>query len=433
MKILVVGSGGREHALAWKLSQSPRSPELFFAPGNPGMVPLGQRLDIDPTDLQGLAIFAQREKIDLTVVGPEAPLALGLVDLFHAKGLGVFGPTQQAAQMETSKDFAKKIMDLAHVPTARHILCRDWNTAEKALKDFKPPYVIKQDGLAAGKGVTVTPNLEEAYQAIQSILDLGSPVLIEDFLSGQELSVLAVCDGTRGLMMLPAQDHKRLLDGNQGPNTGGMGAYAPVPFVTPELMQLIQKQVFDPILKTLKAQGTPYQGVLYAGLMISPEGKPWVIEFNARFGDPETQVILPLMKTDLVDLLMAAAQGDLSSFEKTGIEFQDNQFAVTVAMVSGGYPGAFEKGYPITFPKALPQDVFIFHAGTALGPRMLIPPGIPSEFTTPQVVTQGGRVLNVTGLGNRLLEAQQNAYQGVSAIQFEKAFYRQDIAASALS
>lgn len=416
MKVLIIGSGGREHALGWTLANSPQQPELYFAPGNPGMADLGQLLEIDVTDIQGLTLYAEREQIDLTVVGPELPLSLGIVDTFQAAGLAIFGPTQAGAKIEASKAYAKAIMTQAHVPTGGYKHCTDKKMALSTLQGFNPPYVIKEDGLAAGKGVTISATLDEAETAIQNAFDKGTTVVIEEFLSGQELSVLAICDGQYAIPMLAAQDFKKALDGNAGPNTGGMGAYAPVPFVTPALIDTIQHTVLTPTLKALRKNGIEYCGVLYAGLMITPQGIPKVIEFNSRFGDPETQVVLPLLKEDLLDILLASAKGDLSAYAESGFRFRSSH-AVTVALTSKGYPGNYEKNIPITLPETLPKNTLLFHAGT----------GITMDRT---LVTKGGRVLNATGLGNTLLEARERAYTLADTVAFTSKTYRKDIAQS---
>jgi phosphoribosylamine--glycine ligase len=417
MKILVIGSGGREHAIASALHRSAHRPELFFAPGNAGMAGLGQRLEIDATDLQGLAIFAKREGIDLTVVGPEAPLAIGIVDRFQADGLKIFGPVKAAALLEASKHFAKQIMDEAQVPTAGYAHCLDADAARRALDKFQPPYVIKEDGLAAGKGVTIAQDRAEAEAAIDQAYKRGMTVVLEEFMAGEELSILAVCDGKIALPMVAAQDFKRVGNNNEGPNTGGMGAYAPVPLATPALMARVRQEVLQPVLEAMARRGTPYMGVLYAGLMILPDGTPKVVEFNVRFGDPETQVVLPLLEDDLVDLFLASANGDLSGYEaKGGIAFKSDQAAVTVVLASQGYPGEYESGYPIDFPASLPDDAEVFHAGTRLQPGG-------------KIVTQGGRVLNVTGIGKGIEQARQRAYEIVEQVSFQGKYYRSDIAA----
>jgi phosphoribosylamine--glycine ligase len=424
MKILIVGNGGREHALAWACAQSPHQPELFFAPGNPGMAELGQRLEIDPLDIEGLLLFAQRESIDLTVVGPETPLEKGLVDRFESVGLKVFGPSQQAAQMEASKSFAKALMQRAKVPTAAFKKCDSERSALVFLQECFPPYVIKQDGLAGGKGVHICPTLKEAERVLREIFEASlGPVVIEEFLEGQEISVFAVCDGERAIPMIAAQDHKRLEDGDHGPNTGGMGAFAPVPWVTAELMEAIQETVLNPVIKQLKQDGMTYKGLLYAGLMVSKAGKPFVIEFNCRFGDPETQVVLPLLKTDLVNVMMATASGDLSAYEPSGLLFEPDRFAVTVAICAKGYPGKPESGHLMTLPELQTDQQMLFHAGTGLKPQL----GQESLL-----VTKGGRVMNAVGLGATLEEAIQQAYAVADAVQFEGKFYRKDIAQKGL-
>ncbi len=415
MKILVIGGGGREHALGWKLSQGDETHELFFAPGNPGCETLGQRLEIEVTDLQGLLLFAEREKIDLTIVGPEVPLALGIVDLFQEHQLTIFGPTQAGARLESSKNDAKTLMQKAHIPTAGYVFCDEAEFALQALTQFSAPYVIKQDGLAAGKGVTIASDRSTAKEAIEASFAKGMPVIIEEFLQGEELSLLAICDGKRAIPMISAQDFKKVGEGNTGLNTGGMGAYAPVPFVTPELLNTIQTDVLDPMLKALSSEGTEFRGVLYAGLMISPEGKPNVVEFNVRFGDPETQVVLPLLEDDLATILLKSAEGDLSDYEVSGFKFKPGQWAVTVVLASEGYPGSYTSGFPITFPEKTPENSLIFHAGTRKTPEQVI-------------VTNGGRVLNVTGLGDSLESARKNAYAVVDQVQFDHQFCRRDIA-----
>lgn len=414
MKILLVGSGGREHAIAQKLSESRHRPELFFAPGNPGMRELGQRLDIDATDIQGLLLFAQREQIDLTVVGPEIPLSLGIADQFQAAGLKIFGPDQAGARLESSKAFAKEVMADHGIPTAGYRYCRAETEARAALDTFQPPYVIKEDGLAAGKGVTIAADRAEAEAAIRRAFEKAMPVVIEEFMQGEELSLLALCDGQRALPLMAAQDFKKAGEGNTGPNTGGMGAYAPVPLATPSLVEEARRTVLQPMLEALRSRGIDYRGILYAGLMVGRDGRIRVVEFNVRFGDPETQVILPLLADDLVDLLQAAAEGDLSAYPG-GIRFEPNRCAVTVALASAGYPGDYQTGKPIFFPQYLSNDVHIFHAGTKV---------LPDQTK----VTAGGRVLNVTGLGDSLESARRAAYEVVSQIKFEGMTYRRDIA-----
>lgn len=414
MNILLIGSGGREHAIALALHQSDPSAKLYFAPGNPGMTELGQRLEIDVDDHQGLLLFAQKESIDLTIVGPEAPLAAGLADTFRKHGLLIFGPNKDGAQLEASKNFAKQLMADFNIPTAGYQYCERKEIALSALDQFKAPYVIKEDGLAAGKGVTVAPDREKAEAAIDRAFEKNMPVVIEEFLEGDELSVLAVCDGQRAIPLTSAQDFKRLKENNAGPNTGGMGAYAPVPLATPDLLKTVQDKILDPMINALNQRGIDFRGVLYAGLMIDEDGNPSVVEFNVRFGDPETQVVLPLLDENFIEMLTAAAEGNLSAFDRP-LKFKD-QCAVTVVLVSDGYPGSYEKGCPIQFPQYLPNNVHICHAGTK---RM------PSQDT----VTNGGRVLNIVGLGDSLETARENAYSVAKQVQFKTKQFRTDIAA----
>ena len=418
MKILLVGSGGREHAIAQKLSQSPHQPELYFAPGNPGMESLGQRLEIDVMDIQGLRLFAQKENIDLTIIGPEAPLAEGIGDDFKKHGLLLFGPDKNGAQIEASKAFAKQLMQEAGVPTAGYRYCDTKEKALAALAEFTAPYVIKEDGLAAGKGVTVAQTKADAEQAIENAFAKQMPVIIEEFLAGEELSILAICDGQRAIPMIGAQDFKRLQDNNQGPNTGGMGAYAPVSIASPELIKNVLLDVLDKTMQAFNERGIDYRGVLYAGLMISPSsdnsgGKIGVIEFNCRFGDPETQVVLPLLDDDLVDILTAAANGDLSKYQN-GFKFK-NQHAVTVVLIAEGYPGTPRKGDKISIPEQLPEHTLLFHAGSKK---------MPDQSLT----TNGGRIFNATGVGETLIKAREHAYKLAEAVQFSGKSFRSDIA-----
>lgn len=416
MKILLIGNGGREHALAWTLSQSALQPELYFAQGNPGMQELGQRLDIEPTDLDGLLLFAERENIDLTVVGPELPLSLGITDRFRTRGLKIFGPGQSGAQLESSKVFAKDLMARYNIPTAGYRFCADRESAIAALADFQPPYVIKEDGLAAGKGVTIAADRAAAEAAIDAAFLKDMPVVIEEFMAGQELSVLAFCDGESILPCIAAQDYKKVGEGNTGPNTGGMGAYAPVPLATPALMARVDREVLSPMLSAMRAEGMDYRGILYAGLMITPQGDPKVVEFNVRFGDPETQAVLPLLEEDLAELMIATVEGKLSRYAETGLRFRRNACAITVVLTSSGYPGEYETGKPIQFPQYLPLDAHIFHAGTRV---------LPDQTK----VTHGGRVLNVSAVGDTLEQARQRAYEVIGGIRFEGCYYRRDIAA----
>ncbi len=416
MKILLIGSGGREHAIAQVFSESPQQPILYFAPGNPGMRELGQRLEIDPTDIESLKLFALRECIDLTVVGPELPLSLGLADVFQAAGIPVFGPVKAGAEMESSKAFAKALMEAAGIPTAGYRACTERADALNALDAFTAPYVIKEDGLAAGKGVTIAENRELAEAAIHAAFDKKMPVVIEEFMAGEELSILAFCDGKTILPCIAAQDFKRIGDGNTGPNTGGMGAYAPVALATPELIARVQREVLEPTLKALQDRGIDYRGILYAGLMIDGLGNPRVVEFNVRFGDPETQVVLPLLDMDLAALMLATATGELAAYAPNGLRFKQ-EMAVTVVLASAGYPGDYETGKPIFFPQYLSTDVHVFHAGTKV---------LPDQSK----VTNGGRVLNVTGVAETLEQARKKAYAIVDQIKFDGKTCRRDIAAN---
>jgi phosphoribosylamine---glycine ligase len=420
MNILLVGSGGREHALAWSLAQTPHA-KLHMAPGNPGMAALGTCYpDIKVNDIKALLDLARQLDVDLTVVGPELPLSLGLVDEFEAEGLAVFGPSQAAARLEASKAFAKAVMLAAGVPTGhyRHLLTEA--DALSALNEFIPPYVIKEDGLAAGKGVTVTPDNTVARQAIQQAFAKGMTVVIESFLPGEELSVLALCDGKMAIPLVAAQDFKRAYDNDQGPNTGGMGAYAPVPWASPYLMAQIQQRVLQPVLREMAQRGTPYKGVLYAGLMIAPDGTPNVIEFNARFGDPETQVVLPLLAEPLYPLLMAAAKGDLSPWQQQGVALAKNKAAVTVVLAAKGYPASPETGDAIVVETDPDDTQVLFHAGTLVNPLG-------------QLVTAGGRVLNATGFGSTLAAARLHAYALANQVKFAGKHCRQDIAQHAMT
>ena len=414
MKILLIGSGGREHALAWKLSESPQQPELYFAPGNPGMAEMGQRLDIAVDDIQGLLLFAQREAMDLTIVGPELPLSLGIVDQFRKAGLRIFGPDAAGARLESSKAFAKELMQRQSIPTAGYRYCESQADALAALDEFSAPFVIKEDGLAAGKGVTIAADRSDAEAAITGAFAKNMPVVIEEFMAGEELSLLAICDGKIALPLVAAQDFKKAGDGNTGPNTGGMGAYAPVPLASHALIEEASRTVLTPMMKALQDAGIDYRGVLYAGLMVGTDGKIRVVEFNARFGDPETQVVLPLLDEDLVAVLGAAADGDLSAYAG-GLKCAADRAAVTVVLTAAGYPGNYLSGHPIFFPQYLSTDVHVLHAGTKVMPDQT-------------KVTAGGRVLNVVGVGRDIETARKRTYEIVSQVRFEGLNYRKDIA-----
>ena len=417
MKILVIGGGGREHALVWRLAQETPQHVLFCAPGNAGTAALAENLPIAAEDIAGLVAWAAEARPDLTIVGPEGPLCAGVVDRLAELGLCAFGPTQAAAQIEGSKQFAKEVMRAAGVPTAHSEAFADTEAALAGLDRFALPVVVKADGLAAGKGVLICPTRQEAEQAIRSILvdgafgQAGKLVLIEEFLTGEEASILALVDGERIAMLPSAQDHKRVFDGDQGPNTGGMGAYSPAPVVTPELSQMILDRVLRPVVAELTRRGICYRGVLYAGLMIGPNGLS-VLEFNCRFGDPETQAILPKIGGNFSEVLMACARGAL---DPAALRVDDTACA-TVVLASKGYPGDYLKRVPITGLNAVAgqDNVFVFHGGTAQHHG--------------QIVTSGGRVLAVTAKGASMRQAVDRAYEAVKKIDFKGAHYRQDIA-----
>jgi len=420
MRIAVVGGGGREHALLVALAQSPDIQRLYAVPGNAGTALVASNVPgVGPTDAAGLAAFAEREGIDLTIIGPEQPLVAGVADEFLDRGLPVFGPTAAAARIEGSKAFAKEIMAAAGVPTARAEAFTDAAVAVAALDGFGPPWVIKADGLAAGKGVTVTDDPAAATAAIQAALvdgvhgEAGARILLEEYLEGPEASLLAVTDGRTVVPLAPARDHKRVGDGDQGPNTGGMGAYSPLPDLPDELVDELRSAVLEPTVAELARRGVRYQGVLYAGLILTADG-PRVLEFNCRFGDPEAQAILPRMSTDLADLAWSTAEGTLAG-HKVG---WDPRPCVTVVLASGGYPGSYRKGLEVDGLQAAAArpGVHVFHAGTALDPAG-------------RVRTTGGRVLAVTALGDDLADARARAYAAAELVHFDGVHYRRDIAA----
>jgi phosphoribosylamine--glycine ligase len=419
LRVLVVGGGGREHALVWKISQSPRVKEIYCAPGNAGIGELARCINIPAENIDELVEFALKNKIDLTVVGPEVPLTLGIVDKFLANGLKVFGPTQRAAEIEGSKAFSKELMAKYQIPTAKYQVFTGVQQAKDFIKELGVPCVVKADGLAAGKGVMVCFTLEEALKAVDDILienkfgKAGSKVVVEEFLEGQEVSMLAFTDGKTVIPMVSAQDHKRAFDNDQGPNTGGMGAYSPAPVYTTQIHETVEKDILRATIDAMGGEGRPFKGVLYAGLMLTENG-PKVLEFNARFGDPETQVVLPRLKTDIVDIMEAVVAGEL---DKINVEWYE-EAAVCVVMASGGYPEGYEKGKVITGLEKVPEDVLVFHAGT--------------KKDKGQIVTNGGRVLGVTALGKDLQGAINKAYQGVEKIDFAGMHYRKDIGAKAL-
>jgi len=420
MKVLVIGSGGREHAIVWKLAQDACAPELFCAPGNAGTAALATNLPLQAEDVPGIVAWAKANRPDLVVVGPEAPLCAGLTDALEVEGLAVFGPCQAAAKLEGSKAFSKDVMEAAGVPTARFKTFTNSADALDALDDFDLPVVIKADGLAAGKGVVIARTRPEAENAIREMLDggrfgsAGAEVVIEAFLEGEEASVFALCDGEHVVLLPAAQDHKRVFDNDEGPNTGGMGAYTPAPIATHDVMQFTREKIVLPVLQELKRRGITYRGVLFCGLMIGAKGIN-VLEFNCRFGDPETEVVLPSIASDLLPILMACAQGSL---REELVQLRADS-AATVVMAAPGYPGSYPKGLPITgIEEAERRDCLVFHAGTA-----------HREDGT--LVTAGGRVLTVTAFGKDLREAVAKAYEGVGCIHFEGAHYRRDIAAKA--
>ncbi len=416
MNVLVIGSGGREHTLVWKLKQSRKVDKIFCAPGNGGIAALARCVNIKVDNTKSLIEFAQRNKCDLTVVGPEQPLAAGIVDEFHRRKLRIFGPDRKAARLESSKVFAKEFMKQHHIPTAPFCVFQTSAEAIGFCKSAEFPLVVKADGLAAGKGVIVAKNLKEATIAIEMMMTkkafgkAGEKVIIESFLQGQEVSIMAITDGKTILPLLPSQDHKQAFDGDRGPNTGGMGAYCPVDFVTPEILEDIQQHILEPTLTGLKNDEIGFVGVLYAGLMLTEFG-PRVLEFNCRFGDPETQAVLPLLKNDLVDILMAAADKKLANAGK--LEWRKGASACVI-MASRGYPGNYKTGFPITgLEHVKDNNCFVFHAGT--------------RRDNGKLLTSGGRVLSVVGLNNDLRGALDRAYSAIRKIRFEGAFFRKDI------
>jgi phosphoribosylamine--glycine ligase len=422
MKVLVVGGGGREHALVWKIGQSPRVKEVFCAPGNGGIARQAQCLDIAADNLEALARFAKDTKIDLTVVGPEMPLCLGIVDLFKKEGLKIFGPSKAAARIEGSKTFAKDLMQNYGIPAAEYQVFTKHAEALAYIKKQGAPIVVKADGLAAGKGVFVAATIEEALQALDEIMikrvfgEAGDRVVVEEKLEGEEASFIAFSDGKAVLPLASSQDHKPIYDNDQGPNTGGMGAYSPAPVVTPQVHERIMQEIMIPTIKALAAEGSHYCGVLYAGLMIK-DGIPRALEFNCRLGDPETQPIFMRMKGDLIPVMEACIDSHLADREIAW----DPRFAVCVVMASQGYPGPYEKGKPIRGLEKVEQipGVYCFHAGTAM--------------KNGQCLTAGGRVLGVTGLGKGITQAREITYQAVSEITWEGVHYRTDIGKKALA
>lgn len=419
MKILIIGGGGREHALAWKAARSPRVDTVFVAPGNAGTAREAgcRNLDIGAEDIPGLLAFARTEGIDLTIVGPEAPLVAGVVDAFRAEGLAIFGPTKDAARLEGSKAFSKDFLARHRIPTAAYGSFTDLDEALAYLRAQGAPIVVKADGLAAGKGVILARTLEEAEAAVRDMLagnafgEAGHRVVIEEFLGGEEASFICMVDGEHVLPMATSQDHKARDNGDQGPNTGGMGAYSPAPVVTPEIHERIMNQVILPTVRGMAAEGTPYTGFLYAGVMIDAQGIPKVLEFNCRFGDPETQPIMMRLRSDLIELVEAALAGRL---DRTQADW-DPRAALGVVLAAGGYPADYRKGDVIRgLPDTDAEDAKVFHAGTALK-------------DDDQVVTQGGRVLCAVGLGERVSDAQARAYALTKQLNWDDVYYRTDI------
>ena len=416
MNVLVIGGGGREHALAWKLRQSPHVKQVFIAPGNAGTAQVGRNVEAKLSELDQLLNFAQRESIDLTVVGPDDVLAAGIVDLFENAGLRIFGPCQEAAQLETSKSFAKRFMVRHGIPTARFGEFEASQDAKAALGEFGFPLAVKADGLALGKGVVIAHDRSEAEVAIDDMIerrrfgDAGRKVVIEEFLSGAECSVHALVDGRSYLLFPTAQDHKQLYDGNQGPNTGGMGTFSPSHRLGATLLQEIREKILDPFMRGIQKDHLRFRGLIFPGLMLTKDG-PRVLEFNCRFGDPETQVILPRLKSDIVDLFEATITGQLDTVTAEW----DARSAVCVVLASGGYPGDYKTGKTIVGLEHADQmdDVIVFHAGTRLREN--------------RILTSGGRVLGVTALGDTLLAAKRRAYDAVAKIEFDGSYFRHDI------
>jgi phosphoribosylamine--glycine ligase len=425
MKILVIGSGGREHALVWKIAQSKLVDKLFCAPGNGGITQAAECIDIKAEDIPGILEFARKEKIDFTVVGPEIPLSRGIVDEFNQYKLPVFGPNKKAAKLEASKVFAKELMAKNNVPTAGFEIFDNPDAAKKYIEKIGAPCVVKADGLAAGKGVVVAKTVDEAKEAVSAMMqekifgDSGNKVIVEECLEGQEASILVFTDSCQVIPLASSQDHKRIFDQDKGPNTGGMGAYSPAPVVTKELFDQIIQKVIQRTIKGLAQEGIEYRGVLYAGIMLTKDG-PKTLEFNVRFGDPETQAILPRLKSDLLEVMLAVSNQNLSKVTKAGGLSWDKRACVCVVCASGGYPGDYEKGKEISGLEqaAKIKDVVVFHAGT--------------KKSENKIITSGGRVLGVTGLGNTIKDAIDLTYKAVGKIDFAGMHYRKDIGAKAI-
>lgn len=415
MKVLVVGGGGREHALVWKIAQSPKVKQIYCAPGNAGIAKLATCVDISAENIKELVDFAESNKIDLTVVGPEAPLVAGIVDEFEKRGMRIFGPNKLAAQIEGSKVFSKELMKKYDIPTAAYEVFDNSDDALNYIEKAKLPLVLKANGLAAGKGVIIAMNKEEAISGLNKLMtekafgEAGSTVVIEEYMEGPEVTVLSFCDGQKAVPMVSSRDHKRAYDNDQGPNTGGMGAVSPAPAYTKEIQEVVEKDIIQKTIEAMAKEGVPYKGVLYTGLMLTSEG-PKVLEYNCRFGDPEAQIVIPRLETDIVEIMEAILDDRLDDIN---IKWTDKKSACVV-MASGGYPGHYEKGKEITgLEEAEKQGKIVFHAGT--------------EYRNGKIVTAGGRVLCVTALGDTLEDALKKAYECVKYINFEGAHYRKDI------
>jgi phosphoribosylamine--glycine ligase len=416
MKILVIGGGGREHTLAWKIAQSPRVEKIYVAQGNAGTALIAENLTTKPNDIAALGNVAKDKNIDLIIVGPEAPLASGIVDYFDGLGIPIFGPTKAATQIESSKVFARNLMQEYGIPCPKGVVFPSYPEAKRYLERQEPPIVVKADGLAAGKGVIIADSMPEANKALSDIMEAkifgpaGDKVIIDEYLTGQEVSLIAFTDGKTVSPMVPACDYKKIWDNDQGPNTGGMGSYSPPGFFSAQMTEKVTNAILLPTVRAMANEGIPYKGVLYAGLMVI-DGEPVVLEYNARFGDPETQVVLPLLKADLVDILMAVIQGNL---DRLSIEWS-HEACTGVVMASAGYPGNYKTGFPIQGLDNVDKDLLIFHAGTTLGNNGII-------------YTNGGRVLTAVGRGKDMAEAQAKVYRNLPSIYFEGCYYRKDIA-----
>jgi phosphoribosylamine--glycine ligase len=414
LKVMVIGNGAREHSLVWKLACSPRVEGIYVTPGNAGTGAIAHNLDISPTNIEALAEAARQYNIDLTIVGPEASLAMGIVDLFQSHDLPIFGPTQKATQLESSKVFAKNLMQKYGIPCAQGVVFTSPAPARDYIKSKPSPIVIKADGLAAGKGVIIATSQKEALEALSDMMErkvfgaAGNRVIVEECLEGKEVSLLAFTDGKTVSPMVPACDYKRVFDGDLGPNTGGMGSYSPPAFFIQPEINLVQQAILEPVVHAMAREGIPYKGIIYAGLMLTPDGVK-VLEFNARFGDPETQVIIPRLKTDLVDIMLAVIRENL---DEINIEWSDKA-CVGVVMASGGYPGSYKTGFPISGLDKLDEDILVFHAGTK---------------AEEEIITDGGRVLTIAARGENLADARSRIYANLPRLHFEGCHYRKDIA-----